>query len=172
MTVCFTCVLVQGKVELQGRLDTGLMATTLSQTLCCVWGKVSLQPLLILSCFAVGVSNFNVNNSNFVIYPCVALEDFDHDLVLQHVARVSADSSHRSLSIKSDSGSGVGNVDCLLLSLGTIPIDSCQVSSYWKDKLVGLIKEYESVFSCHHLDCGDAFCHRIRLTDDRPLRLP
>lgn len=30
------------------------------------------------------------------------------------------------------------------------------------------------MFSRHSLDCGEAkgFCHRIRLTDDRPFRLP
>ncbi|KAI2647631.1 Retrovirus-related Pol polyprotein from transposon gypsy [Labeo rohita] len=39
-----------------------------------------------------------------------------------------------------------------------------------RSRLVDLIKEYECVFSRHSLDCGEAkgFCHRIRLTDDKP----
>ena len=41
-------------------------------------------------------------------------------------------------------------------------------------KLADLVVRYEDVFSRHHLDCGEAkeFVHRIRLTDDRPFRLP
>lgn len=48
------------------------------------------------------------------------------------------------------------------------------MSSYWKQKPVDLIEKNEGVFSRRHLDCGQAreFCHRIRLTDDRPFRLP
>ena len=110
------------------------------------------------------------------VYPCIALEDFDHDLVSQNVATVRSGSSHGSLSVNSDSGGVVGNVDSTLqgLGLGSIPIDDCQASPCGKDRLVDLIKEYESIFSRHKLDCGEAreFCHRIRLTDDRPFRLP
>ena len=37
-----------------------------------------------------------------------------------------------------------------------------------------MLEQYQDVFSKHHLDCGEAkgFVHRIRLTDDRPFRLP
>ncbi|KAK0137889.1 Retrovirus-related Pol polyprotein from transposon 297 [Merluccius polli] len=110
------------------------------------------------------------------VYPAIALEDFDQHAVSQHVAKVSSGSSHGSLSVKSDSGSCMGNDNCALqsLGLGAIPIDGCQVSSQWRDKLVELVTEFESVFSRHRLDCGEAreFSHRIRLTDDRPFRLP
>ena len=41
-------------------------------------------------------------------------------------------------------------------------------------KLADLVLKYEDVFSRHNLDCGEAkeFVHRIRLTDERPFRLP
>lgn len=60
------------------------------------------------------------------------------------------------------------------LGLSSIPIGDCEVSLQCKEKLVDLIGTYESVFSRHHLDCGEAwdFCHSIRLTDERPFRLP
>ncbi|KAF7643150.1 hypothetical protein LDENG_00244460 [Lucifuga dentata] len=37
-----------------------------------------------------------------------------------------------------------------------------------------LILQYEHIFSCHHLDCGEAkgFVHHILLSDSRPFRLP
>lgn len=89
---------------------------------------------------------------------------------------MNANNSHGSLSVEGDSGNDVGDGDCALqnLGLGAITIGDSKVSSYWKGRLVDLIKEYKSVFSHHHLDCGEArcFCHRIRLTDNRPFRLP
>uniref|UniRef100_A0A3B1IUQ7 Gypsy retrotransposon integrase-like protein 1 n=1 Tax=Astyanax mexicanus TaxID=7994 RepID=A0A3B1IUQ7_ASTMX len=58
--------------------------------------------------------------------------------------------------------------------LGDIDIDSCQASLSTKFQLVQMLETYKDVFSRHHLDCGEAkdFVHRIRLTDDRPFRLP
>ncbi|KAL1277422.1 hypothetical protein QQF64_024095 [Cirrhinus molitorella] len=85
------------------------------------------------------------------IYPCIALEDFDQvpeQKVFQNVA-MSSGNSCGSLSAKS-SVSGVRQFSDLQLDeLGL------------KDLI-------------HSLDCGEAkgFCHRIRLTDDRPFRLP
>lgn len=47
------------------------------------------------------------------------------------------------------------------------------MSADWQRKLADLVIN-EDVFSRHHLDCGEAkgFVHRIRLTDERPFRLP
>lgn len=58
--------------------------------------------------------------------------------------------------------------------LGDVDIDGCQVSPSTKNQLVEMLEQYQDVFSKHHLDCGEAkgFVHRIRLTDDRPFRLP
>ncbi|KAI3369532.1 hypothetical protein L3Q82_007742 [Scortum barcoo] len=60
------------------------------------------------------------------------------------------------------------------LGLGDVDIDGCQVSPSTKSQLVEMLGQYQDVFSKHHLDCGEAkgFVHRIRLTDDRPFRLP
>lgn len=46
-------------------------------------------------------------------------------------------------------------------------------SLQWKDKLLQIIEQYESIFSRHKMDCGEAtdFVHRIRLVDDKPFRL-
>lgn len=60
------------------------------------------------------------------------------------------------------------------LNLGDLDLESCEVSALWKDKLLHMIKKYESVFSRDKMDCGEAkgFVHRINLTDDRPFRFP
>ncbi|KAG1933867.1 interleukin-1 receptor accessory protein-like 1-A [Pimephales promelas] len=112
------------------------------------------------------------------VYPCIALEDFDHAAekrIFQNVA-IHSGSSCGSLSAKS-SVSGVRQVNDFHLDglgLKDLNVNDCEVSPFWRDKLVDLIKKYESVFSRHSLDCGEAkgFCHRIRLIDDRPFRLP
>lgn len=54
----------------------------------------------------------------------------------------------------------------------TAIVIQCEVSPVWKEKLTDLIVKYQSVFSKLNLDCGKAtdFCHRIRLTDDRPFQ--
>lgn len=60
------------------------------------------------------------------------------------------------------------------LGLPDIDLESCEVSLRWKDKLLHLIEQYESIFSRHKMDCGEAkgFVHRIHLVDDKPFRLP
>lgn len=113
------------------------------------------------------------------VSPCIALEDFVEgtpEAVHQMEGRVVSGSGHGSLTAQSsvrDSGSG-GSSKLRELGLQDLPLDDCEVSPAWKDKLTELIVKYESVFSRHNLDCGEAtdFCHRIRLTDDRPFRLP
>uniref|UniRef100_A0A3B5QIP4 Gypsy retrotransposon integrase-like protein 1 n=1 Tax=Xiphophorus maculatus TaxID=8083 RepID=A0A3B5QIP4_XIPMA len=111
------------------------------------------------------------------VYPCIALEDFDGGLevrVHQNVGR--AGSSHGSLTAESSrSVSTIGGPDKLAdLGLQNLSVGDCEVSEHWREKLTDLVVQYEDVFSRHHLDCGKAaeFCHRIRLTDERPFRLP
>jgi hypothetical protein len=60
------------------------------------------------------------------------------------------------------------------LGLQDVDLKSCEVSLQWKDKLVHIIEQYESIFSRHKMDCGEAkeFVHRIHLVDDKPFRLP
>lgn len=60
------------------------------------------------------------------------------------------------------------------MGLQDLDISSCEVSPEWKDKLLRIIEQYESIFSRHKMDCGEAkdFVHRIRLMDDKPFRLP
>ncbi|KAF7705597.1 hypothetical protein HF521_020883, partial [Silurus meridionalis] len=112
------------------------------------------------------------------VCPCIALEDFEQvpeQKIFQNMA-VSGNSSCGSLSAKS-SVSGVEHLsDTRLDELGLkdLNVKDCEVSSFWRGRLIDLIKEYGCVFSRQSLDCGEAkgFCHRIRLTDERPFRLP
>ena len=113
------------------------------------------------------------------VSPCIALEDFEDgtdQTVYQNVGKVGSDSCNGSLTAQSSVCGSVASGDSRLEDLGLqgLSVADCEVSLAWKDKLTDLIVEYESVFSRHNLDCGKAtgFCHRIRLTDDRPFRLP
>ena len=60
------------------------------------------------------------------------------------------------------------------MGLQDLDLSSCEVSPECKDKLLQIIVQFESIFSKHKMDCGEAldFVHRIRLVDDRPFRLP
>lgn len=60
------------------------------------------------------------------------------------------------------------------MGLQDLDLSSCEVSLEWKNKLLQIIEQYESIFSRHKMDCGEAtdFVHRIRLVDDKPFRLP
>ena len=60
------------------------------------------------------------------------------------------------------------------LGLSDIDLGSCQVSEACKSRLAHLLVEYQDIFSKHSLDCGEVqgYTHRIRLTDERPFRLP
>lgn len=133
------------------------------------------------------------------VFPCVELEDFDcpdmydkarcvlHQQV-QKAGDVVSDSGKDSHLTSEDSSvpdshgrdgdpSGPrGEPTSLLhdLGLADIDVDSCNVSSACKEKLVQLLAQYQSIFSRHKLDCGKAtgYVHRIRLSDERPFRLP
>jgi len=108
------------------------------------------------------------------VFPVIAVED------------LSVHSNHNSnemVSVQSQSIGGIDEGGCTdlgpskslqKLGLGDLDIESCEVSHYWKGQLIQLIGRYEDVFSKHKLDCGKAneFVHHIRLSDDRPFRLP
>uniref|UniRef100_A0A3B1JCD7 ribonuclease H n=1 Tax=Astyanax mexicanus TaxID=7994 RepID=A0A3B1JCD7_ASTMX len=113
------------------------------------------------------------------VFPCIALEDFESIKVgstHQNVGVVRCQSSEGSLTAKSSVRDVRTSHDSKLTSLGLqdINVEDCEVSPCWKRELVDLIAKYDDVFSRHSLDCGEVrgFCHRIRLTDDRPFRLP
>ncbi|KAL7851923.1 hypothetical protein SRHO_G00177080 [Serrasalmus rhombeus] len=113
------------------------------------------------------------------VFPCIALEDLESikDVSThQNVGALRSESSEGSLTAKSVVKGSSTSSDSKLTSLGLqgINVEDCQVTPFWKSKLVDLIAKYDTVFSRHSLDCGEArgFCHRIRLTDDRPFRLP
>lgn len=124
------------------------------------------------------------------VFPCAALEDFDCAEQVQTVAaspmlqlqvsRVDGalendTNSADSLTVNSEpEHEGAGSDVLRKLGLGDIDIDSPQLTPEGRAKLVQLIARYESIFSRHKLDCGKAtgFVHRIRLSDDKPFRLP
>ncbi|KAK7879157.1 hypothetical protein WMY93_034063, partial [Mugilogobius chulae] len=109
------------------------------------------------------------------VSPCLAIEDFD---VFQgmHVATKDNQSDSEDKSHVPQTPSNVSDIaKCLSdLGLGDLDIDSCQVSDACKLRLAQLLIEYQDIFSRHSLDCGEVqgYTHRIRLTDDRPFRLP
>lgn len=120
------------------------------------------------------------------IYPCLALEDFEDDLTVDKEVSYSVGQNvnyakrHDNSSVNSLSDTNVTEEDCefgeklTALGLADIDLGSCQLSTEWKAKLVDLIARYECIFSKHRLDCGKAegYVHRIRLSDERPFRLP
>ncbi len=128
-------------------------------------------------------------------FPCMALQDFDcsefpdgcsFDLEqkVQRTADVLTDrqdemSETNALSLPIMSGpnnlcAADGMTVLCDLGLADLDVESCNVSADCKAKLVQLISQYHSIFSRHKLDCGKAagFVHRIRLSDDKPFRLP
>lgn len=103
------------------------------------------------------------------VSPCLAVEDLD--LQQGSCMRESAELGQGTRLAATDADLG----DRLAaLGLSTLDINSCQASFSSKRKLVELVEEYQDIFSRHSLDCGKAegFVHRIRLTDDRPFRMP
>ncbi len=128
-------------------------------------------------------------------FPCMALQDFDCsefsdgssfdlDLKVQRTADVLTARQDEmsvtdvlSLPVKSGPNNSCSADDTAVLhglGLADLDVESCDVSAECKDKLVQLVSQYHSIFSRHKLDCGKAtgFVHRIRLSDDKPFRLP
>lgn len=102
------------------------------------------------------------------VFPCMAVEDFELLQGYSHT-QVLTPESHHQLSATTDLKKRLQAV-----GLSDLDIDSCFVGNTAKAKLVQLLENYHDVFSKHALDCGEVrgFVHRIRLTDDRPFRLP
>ncbi|XP_048828112.1 uncharacterized protein LOC125705863 [Brienomyrus brachyistius] len=102
------------------------------------------------------------------VFPCLALEDL---CLTQGLCE--------NVLVPDGAGSSPPNVSDPELrlrdsDLNDIDIDGCEVSLDWKQKLADLVLSYLDVFSRGKLDCGEArgFVHRIRLSDDKPFRLP
>uniref|UniRef100_A0A3B1J038 ribonuclease H n=1 Tax=Astyanax mexicanus TaxID=7994 RepID=A0A3B1J038_ASTMX len=103
------------------------------------------------------------------VSPCLAAEDF---ALFQGTCQREQSDTNKQLPAEmteTDLKQKLSNV-----GLTNIDIESCQVSHQTRQDLVQLLLDYQDVFSKHPLDCGEAkgFVHHIRLTDERPFRLP
>lgn len=103
------------------------------------------------------------------VYTCVALEDVDTD-----DDNVESQLSHNNVSFVPPTNFETVKEQLISMGLTNVDIDSCEVSDGCKSKMANLVLQYQDIFSRHHLDCGKAkgFVHRIRLSDNRPFRLP
>ncbi|KAJ8367056.1 hypothetical protein AAFF_G00333510 [Aldrovandia affinis] len=103
------------------------------------------------------------------VFPCLAVEDLP---ITQGLCRSQCGLSDPPTVSPRSAGDPVQLLkDC---GLADINVDGCEVSESCKRKLAELVLSYQDVFSRDKLDCGEAkeFVHRIRLSDDRPFRLP
>ena len=105
------------------------------------------------------------------VYTCLALEDME-------APELSAAQQATSVS-PAGTSAPTANIKTVRerlehVGLRDLDLESCDVTAEWQTKLADLVVKYEDIFSHHHLDCGEAkeFVHRIRLTDERPFRLP
>ena len=102
------------------------------------------------------------------VSPCLAVEDFE---VFQGSSKVEKTSPEEH-AVSTD----LSDLEQRLQDVGLRDFDikSCHTDHKGKEKLVQILERYNDVFSKHALDCGETkgFVHRIRLTDDRPFRLP
>lgn len=103
------------------------------------------------------------------VSPCLAIEDLDVFQGMQSTTGAQPPNTPSKTRQASDPAKTLSD-----LGLGDIKIDSSQVSDAFRSELVQLLTEYQDIFSRHQLDCGRAegYTHRIRLTDNRHLRLP
>ncbi|XP_054609775.1 uncharacterized protein LOC129168481 [Dunckerocampus dactyliophorus] len=102
------------------------------------------------------------------VFPCLAVEDFE---VFQGTSQPEEVKQQKK---PADATSTDLKQRLQQVGLTEINIDECHAGPHWKEKLVELLENYNDIFSKHALDCGEAkgFVHRIRLTDERPFRLP
>ncbi|KAJ8332253.1 hypothetical protein SKAU_G00427360 [Synaphobranchus kaupii] len=103
------------------------------------------------------------------VFPCLAVEELP---ITQGLCRLQVDASNPHRASPQSAGDPVQLLkDC---GLADIDVDGCEASETCKRKLAELVLSYKDVFSRDRLDCGEAkgFVHRIRLSDDRPFRLP
>lgn len=99
------------------------------------------------------------------VCPCIAVEDLPRtDEVKCNVQSEDVQPRSKEDMVRALEAVGLQDTD----------LKSCEVSLQWKDKLLHIIEQYESIFSRHKMDCGEAkeFVHRIHLVDDKPFRLP
>ena len=102
------------------------------------------------------------------VYPCMALEDFDVFQGLHVASEKQSGTSH------SPCPSTPPTASLADLGLADPKIDSAHISESCNNELTQLLTEFQDIFSKHPLDCGEVreYTHRIRLSDDRPFRLP
>ena len=102
------------------------------------------------------------------VSPCLAVEDFE---LLQGSSQIeeAVPGKHQAPTSPLDLEQRLRDV-----GLENLDLRPSRTSHTGKEKLVQLLERYNDVFSKHDMDCGEAkgFVHRIRLTDDRPFRLP
>lgn len=100
--------------------------------------------------------------------PCLAVEDFE---ISQGTSQPEKDKQE-----KKHENARPADLKQRLQQVGLadIDIEHCQADQVGKEKLVELLEQYNDIFSKHSLDCGEAkgFVHHIRLTDEKPFRLP
>lgn len=109
------------------------------------------------------------------VSPCLAVEDFDVFQGLHMAVEDQQKYSQQQLRQLSATNSNDVSLESLCdMGLGAIDLDLCEVSESCKSQLIKLLMEYRDIFSKDSLDCGrvHGYTHRIRLTDDRPFRLP
>ncbi|XP_038128016.1 uncharacterized protein LOC119774555 [Cyprinodon tularosa] len=109
------------------------------------------------------------------VSPCLAVEDFDVFQGLHMAVEDQQKYSQQQLRQLSATNSNNVSLESLCdMGLGAIDLDLCEVSESCKSQLIKLLMEYRDIFSKDSLDCGrvHGYTHRIRLTDDRPFRLP
>ncbi|KAI3354733.1 hypothetical protein L3Q82_004566 [Scortum barcoo] len=102
------------------------------------------------------------------VSPCLAVEDFE---IFQGTSQPEKDKQEK----KYDNAEPAELKQRLQrVGLADIDIEKCHADQVGKEKLVELLEQYNDIFSKHALDCGEAkdFVHRIRLTDEKPFRLP
>jgi len=102
------------------------------------------------------------------VSPCLAVEDFEIFQGASQPEIVKQEGKHDG-DKRTDLKQRLQQV-----KLTDINIDQCHTGPEGKQKLVELLEKYNDIFSKHALDCGEArgFVHHIRLTDERPFRLP
>ncbi|KAI4812430.1 hypothetical protein KUCAC02_023818 [Chaenocephalus aceratus] len=102
------------------------------------------------------------------VFPCLAVEEFE---AFQGTSQLNNVKEEESLgkAKPTDFKQRLQQV-----GLTEVDIDQCQAGQGGKERLVALLEKYNDIFSKHSMDCGEAegFKHRIRLTDERPFRLP
>ena len=99
---------------------------------------------------------------------CMAVEDLPWPMQIESHVQCSENSPS-----STRSNEEMKHVLCSL-SLSDLNLESCEVLTHWKDRLLRIIKRHEYIVSRDKMECGEARCfvRHIHLTDDRTFRLP